>query len=176
MNTNIALLIIDVQNALFSIPNVPIYEAEKLISNIKQVIDKAREKEIPIIYIQHFQGEGGLLEKGTEGWEIHPEIAPLDGDIIVNKHAPDSFYNTTLQEELKKRNIEKLVIAGLQTEYCIDTSVRSSFSKGYKVILVKDGHSTLDSPIMKASKTVEHHNFVLGNWFAELKMSNEITF
>lgn len=95
--------------------------------------------------MQHNAPTGKPLEYGTKGWEIHPEIAPKVGDIIIQKTTPDSFFKTTLEEELKKQGIEHLVIAGIQSEVCVDTTCRRAFSLNYKVTLVSDAHSTWDS-------------------------------
>lgn len=172
---NSALIIIDVQVGMFNIANYPVYKAKELVGNIKSLIEQARSKEIPIIYIQHHHDEGGILQYGSEVWQVHQDIEPQEGDSIVHKNRPDSFQNTTLKEELDKRNIDQLIMTGLQSEYCVDTTCRRAFSLGYDVILVKDGHSTLDGAL-KAPQIIDHHNKVLGDWFAEVKLTEEIKF
>lgn len=170
---NTALIIIDVQSGIFTIPNSPVYKGDELLENISYLINKARQKRLPIIYVQHQHNKGGILEYGSDAWEIHHQIKPAKDDIIIHKTTPDSFHETTLKDELDKREINKLILVGFQTEYCVDTTCRRAFSLGYDVILVKDGHSTLDS-LLKASEIIEHHNGVLGNWFAELKSTKEV--
>ncbi|MFQ5836450.1 MAG: isochorismatase family protein [Candidatus Bathyarchaeia archaeon] len=107
---------------------------------------------------------------------VHPSIAPAEGDVMVQKQTPDAFHETNLHSELESKGIKKLVIAGLQTEYCIDTTCRRAFSLGYVVTLVKDAHSTWDSSHFTAQQIIEHHNSVLGGWFATLKNEREIEF
>lgn len=124
MNNNIAFLIIDVQNGLFSIPDAIIHNSGKMISNILELINKARKSKTPIIYIQHCSQSGGVLEPNTQGWNIYPDISPIQGDLIIKKSTPDSFHDTMLKEELERRGIKRLVVVGLQTEYCIDTTCR----------------------------------------------------
>jgi nicotinamidase-related amidase len=97
-------------------------------------------------------------------------------DIVIIKNHPDAFQDTKLQKELESRDINKLVIAGLQTEYCIDTTCRRAYSLGYEVILVQDGHSTYDTEYLDAEKIITHHNQVLSNWFATLTSANEVQF
>lgn len=75
---------------------------ERLIRNLKGLIKQARSTETPIFYIQHNAPAGKPLEYGTNGWQIHPEIIPNTKDIIIQKATPDSFFNTPLDEELKK--------------------------------------------------------------------------
>ena len=175
MNESTALLIIDVQNGLFTIKDFPIYQEDLLIKNIQTLLEKARKAKVPIFYIQHNDPKGKRLENGTENWKIRSEITPRVEDMIVQKYNSDSFLDTILDEELHKREITRLVVAGLATPMCIDTTVRSAVSHGYKVILIQDAHSTLDSEILKASQIVAHHNDVL-QWFSELKKVKEFEF
>ena len=101
---------------------------------------------------------------------------PDEGDVVIQKQTPDASYRTNLNLELEYRGIKKLIIAGLQTEYCIDTTCRRAFSLGYQVILVKDAHSTWDSPLLTAQQIINHHNNVLGGWFVTLKNERDIEF
>lgn len=101
-----ALLVIDVQNGMFQEGNV-VYEGERFLQNLKGLIAQARSTGTQIFYIQHNAPAGKPLEYGTKGWEIHPEITPMVGDVIIQKATPDSFYQTCLGDELKKRGIEQ---------------------------------------------------------------------
>lgn len=169
-----ALLVIDVQNGMFQEGNV-VYQGDRLLRNLKDLITLARSNKTPIFYIQHTAPAGKPLEYGTKGWEIHPEISPNTQDVIIQKTTPDSFFNTTLDNELKKQGIEHLVITGIQTEACVDTTCRRAFSMGYKVTLVCDAHSTRDSQDLTAQQIINHHNDVL-RWFADVYPSKDITF
>ncbi|MFO1441982.1 cysteine hydrolase [Bacillus sp. Bva_UNVM-123] len=169
-----ALLIIDVQNGMFQEGNV-VYKGDRLLRSLKDLIAQARSMDTPIFYIQHNAPTGKPLEFGTKGWEIHPEITPNIQDVIIQKTTPDSFFNTSLDDELKKQGIEHLVIAGIQTEACVDTTCRRAFSMEYKVTLVSDTHSTWDSQDITAQQIINHHNGVL-RWFADVYPSKEITF
>lgn len=172
---NIALLIIDMQSGNFQGPD-PVSDKERLLSKVQRLIDKAHGEGVPIFYVQNKGSKGDPDEIGTPGWEIHPTIIPKEGDVVIEKETPDAFHKTTLHQKLKSKKIEKLVIAGLQTEYCIDTTCRRAYSLGYDILLVKDAHSTWDSSNLKAKQIIEHHNQVLGGWFATLKNETEITF
>jgi nicotinamidase-related amidase len=142
--------------------------------NINQLISKARATNTPIIYVQHCE-EGSPLEPGTPGWEIHPEISPTEVDIIIQKTTPDSFFKTNLKEVLKLRDINHLVMTGIQTELCVDTTTRVAFSNAYKVTLVTDAHSTWDSKELTAGQIINHHNQAL-RWLVETKTTNEMEF
>src|SRR4051812_35396119 len=115
MSEKTALLVIDVQVAMFDEQNLP-FRHELVLSNIRSVIDKARESETPVIFVQHDHTRYEPMMPGRPGWQIHPSVAPLPGETVVNKQASDSFYETNLKQELDSRGIDRLVIAGLQTE------------------------------------------------------------
>lgn len=169
-----ALLVIDVQNGMFQKDNI-VHNGEKLLQNLKGLITQARFTETPVIYVQHNAPAGKPLEYGTKGWQIHPQIAPEARDIIIQKNTPDSFFRTTLADELKKQGIEHLIIAGIQSEVCVDTTCRRAFSMDYKVTLVSDAHSTWDSKEFLAQQIINHHNDVL-RWFADVYSSKDIKF
>ncbi|MEZ2719071.1 cysteine hydrolase family protein [Niallia circulans] len=168
-----AILIIDVQNGMFQVGNV-VYKGDSLLNNLKGLIAKARSCQTPIFYIQHKGPVGHPLEYRTKGWEIHPEVTPKNQDYVIQKTTPDSFFNTSLDDELKKQGIEHLIITGIQTEACVDTTCRRAFSMEYKVTLVSDTHSTWDSEDITAQQIINHHNGVL-RWFADVYPSQDIT-
>ncbi|GAA0839839.1 cysteine hydrolase family protein [Bifidobacterium pullorum subsp. gallinarum] len=166
-----ALLVIDVQNEMFHV-NDPVYEGERLLYNLKQLIAKARNGGVPVLYIQH--NDESLFE-GSDAWRINPEIAPAMSDVIIQKTRPDSFYNTTLDEELKRQNIEHVILAGMQSELCVDTTCRRAYSMGYAITLVSDAHSTWSSAALTAQQIIDHENATL-RWFASIKTTEEVIF
>lgn len=175
MQNDKALVIIDVQLGMFW-EEPPLYRGEELLTQLKDLINRARAADVPVIYVQHSDSdESELLHPSKSGWQIHPEIAPLKDELVVGKLTPDSFYQTTLQKELEKRGIKKLILAGLQTEYCVDTTTRSAFSHNYDVTLVTDAHSTWGTEAISAKNIVAHHNRVLRS-FASTKKAQEIEF
>jgi len=167
----IALLIIDAQNEMFDQSN-PVYQSGKLLENLQSLIKKARSANVPVIYMQH--NDPGLV-KGTNFWQIHQSLTPEEGDFVVQKWAPDSFQETELLELLKNKGIQNLVIAGNQTEHCIDATTRSAGNLGFDVILAKDAHGTWDSEAMSAEQIINQHNGLLSN-FATLQETNDIKF
>ncbi|MCX7709522.1 MAG: cysteine hydrolase [Clostridia bacterium] len=179
MSEKSALLIVDVQMAPLvwhQYGGPELYKSEELISNIEALIEKARASSTPVIYIQYTELGDSYRAEGQPMWEIPPQIKPQQGDLRILKYHADPFYNTTLQEQLTAMGINQLVIVGVQTEFCVDTTCRTAFSLGYKNILVSDGHSTFDSNIMKAPQIIEHHNGIIGGLFAELKKADEVVF
>jgi len=142
-----ALLIIDVQTGLIE---HGMYNGEKLIKNLKLLKEKADKNIIEIIYIVHDGGLGSILEYGTPPWEIYKEIKPHSNEKIFNKKYNSAFKETGLKEYLDSKGIERLVIAGLQTEYCINFSLVVAVEYGYEIVIPKESISTCDGPKFSA--------------------------
>jgi nicotinamidase-related amidase len=176
MNENTALLIIDVQLGMFD-ESYPIYEGSALVDNVNSLVNQARVHNIPIIFIQHNGVEDeDPLKSGSSGWSIHPAIKTTKQDKVIQKYHPDSFQETNLKNELDLMGINQLIIAGLQTEFCVDTTCRRAYSLGYNVTLVQDVHSTFDTEVLKAPQIIAHHNQVLNSGFVTLKTVSEVQF
>ena len=156
-----ALLIIDVQNALCFGEHAA-FESQRVIERINQVSAKARAAGAPVFMIQH-ETEDGPLDRGSRGWELAEGLVVDRSDILVAKTAADSFHKTELDGLLQSRGIEALVICGLQSEFCVDTTARRALALGYPVTLVSDGHSTVDNGILTAAQTTAHHTATLAN-------------
>jgi len=173
-----ALLIIDVQVGI--IDGFKAYRGNDVLDRINILTEKARASSTPVIYVQHDGKTGGPLETGSSGWQIHPTIKPKTGDLIIRKKASDSFFQTSLQDELTKLNIGHLIVTGCQTEYCVDTTVRRAVSNGYDVTLVSDAHTTVDNSCLTASQIIAHHNALLNGFDAgdhaiKVKSAEEVT-
>ncbi|HDR4909983.1 cysteine hydrolase family protein [Bacillus cereus] len=156
-----ALIVIDVQAGMYT-AGMPVHNGGKFLQTLQELIMECRSNDIPVIYIQHNGPKDHPLEKGTDGWRIHAAIDPQEGDNIVEKTTPDSFHNTNLSEVLQEKGIEHVILSGMQTEYCVDTTTRRACSEGYKVTLVSDAHSTFNTEVLRAEDIVKHHNAVLG--------------
>ncbi len=175
MKHNKALLIIDVQVAMFTYEGGNIYHGEELLNNIEALVEKARELKIPIIYIQHTKSDPKHeFAAGAPTWQIHPQIAPRDGEAVIQKTICDAFYKTSLHEVLQEQGIDTLYITGLQTDYCVDTTCRSANSKDYHTILISDAQSTFDSQVLSAEQIIQHHLDVLGAGMVTLKTTKEV--
>jgi nicotinamidase-related amidase len=159
-----ALLIVDVQTGLVEL--MPREVKDSVLSNIAELLNKARSSGMTILFIQHDGPKGHPLEVNTAGWTIHASILPRDGEPIIRKRASDSFFETKLAEELEKPGINHLIVAGGMSEYCIDTTCRRAITLGYDVTLVADGHLARDTPVLTASQVIAHHNLVLDGFSA----------
>ena len=154
-----ALLVIDVQVGI--IDGFHAYRGREVMEQINDLRTRARTASVPIIYVQHDGPKDDPLEAGSEGWQIHPEIKPSEEDLIIHKRACDSFFETTLQQELEARGIKHLIVTGCMTEYCVDTSARRAVSNGYDVTRVSDAHTTIDNTQLTAAQIIAHHNALL---------------
>lgn len=161
----IALLVIDMQKALFE-GNSKRYDSKGVIKRINRLIIKAREKETPILFIRHCGADDDGLLPESDGWQILDEIDFRKSDMAIEKKCCDSFCQTKLEKTLKKIHVDKLVITGCCTDFCIDTTVRQAASKGYEIIVAADAHTTADKPYLDAKIVIEHHNFVWSEFYS----------
>lgn len=152
-----ALLVIDVQVAMFDEGYLP-HRATETRQVIAGLISRARQASVPVVFVQHEDADYEFMQPGRPGFEIHPDVAPIDGEPIIHKRASDSFAETPLAETLTALGIDNLVVTGLQTEFCIDTTCRSAISRGFDVTLVSDGHTTWDTDLLTAEQIIAHHN------------------
>ena len=140
-----ALIIIDVQNEYFPGGTCELYhpyEAENVIENL---IAESRRVNRPIVYIQHFnEPDDYFFLEGTKGAEISERIAPEPEDKIIIKRYPNSFLHTELDAHLKSLGVEKLIVCGMMTHMCVDTTVRAAMDYGYEVTVIADACATMD--------------------------------
>lgn len=170
-----ALVIIDVQQGFFTLPQPP-HDGERIVERIASLLERARGREVPVFHVQHDGGPGHILEHETPGWRLHPRLAPTDAEHVIEKRHSSAFHGTDLHDLLSGSNIDRIVVAGMQTEYCVDSSCRAAAALGYSVLLARDAHTTLDTPALSAAQIIAHHNLTLGNVFAELAIANDIRF
>ncbi len=174
-----ALLIIDAQQELIegNGEQKPVYEKEKLIQTINNVIEEAEKRKIPILFVRDVDVAGGE----GDGFQVHREIHVPHGAPMFNKQATNAFYGTELLRYLQNSEVGHLVVMGCQTEYCIDTAVRTATVNGFDVTLVENGHSTTDSTVLSAKQIIAHHNKTLhGHYnvdnFSVVRSSEEALF
>ncbi|MFX1391482.1 MAG: cysteine hydrolase family protein [Promethearchaeota archaeon] len=173
MNKNQVLLIIDAQINMFN-EEFSVYQANQLIKRLQHLVKQARLKNVPVIWVRNNGGKGEPDEPRTHGWKIHPSLRPKKGEIVVDKYKPSAFKGTNLLLELMQNRITDLVIAGMQTEICINSTVRQAVEFGFNVIIVEDGHSTFDSKEMKAIEIIERYNKELNDIAKIVKTENII--
>jgi len=132
-----ALLVIDVQNGVVA----GAHERDAVVANIATLVGKARQENVPVVWVQHSSDE---LPKGSDQWEYVPELPRGDGEPLVEKRYGDSFEDTNLESVLADLAIGRLVVAGAQTDACVRSTLHGAFTRGYDAILVGDAHTTED--------------------------------
>lgn len=151
-----ALLIIDVQQALCGAEGA-VHDIDSVLQRINALGQQARAAGVPVLLVQHEEPDGDF-RYGSPGWQLAAGLLAVAGDARVRKTTPDAFNGTDLGQVLNDLDVDGLVICGLQTDFCVDTTVRSALAKGYDVTLVGDAHSTVDNAVLKAEQIVAHHN------------------
>lgn len=163
---NTGLLVIDVQSGMFDGVTIPkVWNDESLLINISSLIEGARCAKAPVFFVQHEGEPSELLARGTPAFEIHPLVAPREHELLVVKRGPNSFHNTALDQRLKEQKIGQLLVCGIQTEVCVDSTCRAAKDLGYQVTLVSDAHSTWSNDVLSAEKIIEHHNTTLRDYY-----------
>ncbi len=176
MSNDTALVVIDAQVGLLR----DAYNKDEVLQRIASLLEQARASATPVIYVQHNE-PGGELEPHTPDWQIHPAIEPREGEPVVQKTAPDAFYQTSFQEELAAGGIKRLVITGMQTEYCVAATARRAVTQGFDVLLVSDAHTTFDSKTLTAEQIIafyntSSHGFWAGDHVIRVKPASDILF
>ena len=156
-----ALLVIDVQRALCEGPNAA-FEAQAVIARIGALAARARAAGAPVIFVQH-EGKNGYLEHGTDGWQLPAALGAEARDHRVRKTTPDAFHRTELQAQLEHLHVQALVVCGMHTEFCIDTTTRRALALGYPVVLAADAHTTEGNAHLTPRQVIDHHNATLTN-------------
>jgi len=144
---------------------------DALCSRLSKLGRRWLESGLPIIAVQHSGPTGHRLERGSAGWALRPEIAEIAAaaTAVIEKAHCDSFVGTGLHDLLGSLGVKRLVVGGCMTEFCIDTCCRSAIFLGYDVVLLSDGHETVDG-IVPADAIRRHHNATLDGLTSPLGM------
>ncbi len=167
-----ALMVIDVQKGMFETEQP--FHGDEVVARIAALITRARAAQAPIVFVQHDGGPGDELDRNGEGFGFRAEVAPLPGDNVVVKHHCNAFQDTDLDDRLQ--GIDEIVVCGIQTEFCVDTTVRAAVDRGYHVVVACDAHTTYDSAILPAETIIAHTQHIWNGRFAKLKKTEEIRF
>lgn len=143
---NSALILIDIQNDYFPGGKRELNQPERAARQAKRVLEFFRAENLPVFHIRHVStGEKArFFLPNTAGTEIHPLVSPAEGEPVLVKHAPSAFLNTGLNEALRRIGVDQLVLCGMMSHMCIDTSVRAAKDLGFSVTLLEDACTTKD--------------------------------
>ena len=156
-----AFIIIDVQNILVETG----FETEKLLEKIAYLQDQARKEQIEIIYMQHIETPEALT---SEDWQLSPLLKRQTNEKVFQKRYNSMFKETGLKEYLDQQGIEQLVLCGMQTEYCVDTSVKVGFEYGYKLVIPEGTVTTFDGEDIPAETLNEFYENIWAERFADV--------
>ncbi len=133
-----AVIVIDLQKGNL----VNAYDVEGVVERTAKLVERARSENVPVIWVQHNDEE---LPLGSPEWEMHDALVPEQGENKIDKVWSDSFQETGLEEILRELGIERLVIAGAATDFCIRNTWHSALQRGFDTVLVEDAHTTESS-------------------------------
>ena len=156
-----AVLVIDVQQGLCQGADAA-FDAAGTIDRINIVTAKARAACAPVLFIQH-ESESGYLEHDTADWQLANGLTIDAKDLKIRKTTPDSFLRTNLEALLRLLGVKTVVICGMHTEFCVDTTTRRALALGFPVTLVSDAHTSAGNSAITAQQVIAHHNATLTN-------------
>lgn len=133
-----ALLVVDVQVGVVAAA----HGRDAVVGNIARLVEKARGARVPVIWVQHSDAH---LVRGSEAWRIVPELLPQAAEPLIGKSYGDAFEDTTLESELSRLRVGRLIVTGAESDACIRSTIHGAFVRGYDVTLVSDAHTTGDN-------------------------------
>ena len=159
------LLVVDTQKL---ITNEKLYNFNAFVSNVEKIISEARKNDIEIIYIRHDDGPGSELTKGTDGFEVYEKFQPISNEKIFDKKVNSAFKGTGLLEYLMDREEKDIIIVGIQTDLCVDATIKCGFEHGFNMIVPAYANTTVDNKFMSGEQTYEYYNeFIWNGRYAE---------
>jgi nicotinamidase-related amidase len=140
------LLIIDIQRDYFPGGAYPLIGPDAAVAAARRLLDAFRATGDPVVHLQHVWDapDATFMRPGTDGVEIHRLVAPVDGETVIEKAAPNGFVGTTLEEQLRNGGIDDLVVAGMMSSMCVDATVRAAVDLGFSATVVHDACAAPD--------------------------------
>ena len=174
------LLIIDIQRDYFPGGAYPLVEPEAAAAAARSILDSFRAANEPVVHMKHVwdSSDAEFMRPGTEGIEIHPDVEPADGELVLEKASPNSFVDTELESELRKRGSDDLVVAGMMSSMCVDATVRAAADLGFSPTVVHDACAApdLDFNGVEVPGAAVHAAFMaaLADGYAEVMSATEL--
>ncbi len=139
-----ALVLIDLQNDYFPGGAMELVGAEEAVAHAAKLLRACREAGLPVLHVQHISIRPGatFFLPQTRGADLHAAVAPQQGEAVITKHFPNSFRQTTLLHQLRALDIRRLIVAGMMTHMCVDTTVRAAVDLGFECLLAQDACAT----------------------------------
>jgi nicotinamidase-related amidase len=175
-----ALVLIDIQKDYFARGKNELFMPNTAAEKARMLLDYFRQKNLDVFHVQHISTSenAGFFRPNTEGAEIHPLVFPTPNEPVIVKHYPDSFLETRLEQELRSRQIDLLVICGMMSHMCIDTTVRSAKRLNFTVLLAEDACTTRDltwdGTLIPANTVHQTMMAALNGMFAQVEKTKTI--
>jgi nicotinamidase-related amidase len=140
------LVVVDIQQDYFPGGAHPLVGPEAAAEAAARLLAGFRAAGEPVFHVRHLWDEEGatFMRPGTEGVEIHPTVAPVDGETVVEKEHPNSFRETELESRLRAAGVDALVVCGMMTSMCVDATVRAAVDLGFETTVAHDACATRD--------------------------------
>ncbi|KQO62307.1 cysteine hydrolase family protein [Curtobacterium sp. Leaf261] len=141
-----ALLLIDIQLDYFPGGAFPLVGPEPAAAAARTVLDAFRAAGEPVVHVFHVAAEDDatFFVAGTPGVAFHPDVEPVAGETVLEKHEPNSFIGTGLHERLTADGVTDLVVVGMMSSMCVDSTTRAAAELGYTVMVVADACAAPD--------------------------------
>jgi nicotinamidase-related amidase len=154
-----AVVVVDLQLGMMDgavIP--PFHDVDGMLARTGAILAWARAKGLPVIFVQHDGEAGDVLAPGKPGWAIHPAIAPLPGEPVLNKTVGDAFAETDLAARLEALGTRQMILIGAQTDQCVNATFHGAAARGLEITVVGDTHSTWDWDGETAQQIIARYN------------------
>ena len=135
-----ALILVDIQNDYFPGGGGTLHEPIAASLKARELLEHFRQTHQPIVYIQHVAIKPGAktMLPGSVGGQIHENVRPREGEVVFQKHYPNSFRDTPLLDHLKQQGVTRVVVCGMQTNMCVDATTRAAFDFGFECVVAHD--------------------------------------
>lgn len=140
------LMLIDIQNEYFPDGGYELAFPDAAADRAAALLAEFRKRKLPVFHIQHIEksSDAPIFRPGSKETMINPAVAPIPGETVIVKHSPNSFLGTGLKQALDAVKADQIVVCGMMTHMCVDSTVRAARELGYDVILVEDACTTRD--------------------------------
>ncbi|HQI65476.1 MAG TPA: cysteine hydrolase family protein [Rhodoglobus sp.] len=175
-----ALVLIDLQLDYFDGGAHPLVGPDAAVANAAAVLEQFRASGEPVIHVFEIwdEPEATFFRPGTPGVEIHPAVAPRAGERVVQKSNANAFLDTSLEADLRALGADQVVVVGMMTCVCIDSSVRAAADLGFDVTVVGDACAApdleFDGTIVPAAQVHAAFLAALGENFATVVTAEEL--
>jgi nicotinamidase-related amidase len=175
-----ALVVVDVQNDYFPGGANPLEGPEAAAAATRGLLDAFRAAGEPVVHLQHVWDEpdAPFMRPGTPGVEIHPEVAPAAGEPVIQKAFPNGFRDTGLEQALRDRGVERVVVCGMMTAMCVDATARAAADLGFEVSVAQDACATcdleFDGEVVPARQVHRAFLAALADGYAEVRPAAEL--